>query len=169
MARLDPNPMAYSRGYLVVVTERVVADDIAQTIADFDPASNVVCANSLAEAEAALPAIGPVELAFIAGCPTSFVGSALHRGLSERGGRVILLGIEAEMTGPTPVFDVLPQPFDTDAVIAKLQPSAAQAAQSLDDPPGACAGTVRQSAFRLMQRTSPDSPPSSPRLRQTVW
>jgi len=38
----------------------------------------------------------------------------------ERGGRVVLLGVEAEAAGPSPVYDVLPQPFDTDAVLATL-------------------------------------------------
>lgn len=121
MARLDPHPLTLSRSYLVHVTERVVALDIAQTITDFDPTSKVICATSMAEAEAALSSIGSVELAFVAGCPSRFVGSVLHRGLLERGGRVVLLGIEAEDAGSSPVFDVLSQPFDTDAVIAKLR------------------------------------------------
>lgn len=123
MAYLDLEPMIRSRSYLVQVTERVVAHDIAQTIAEFDSGSDVICAHSMAEAEAALSSIDSVEVAFVAGCPNRFVGSSLHRGLVERGGRVVLLGIEAEVNGATPVFDVLAQPFDTAAVLATLAAS----------------------------------------------
>lgn len=125
MTYLSPDRMIRSRNYLVQVTEAVVAFDIAQTITDFDPASEVICVRSFAEAEQALSTIGTLEIAFVADCPGRFVGSALHRRLVERGGRVVLLGLEAETTGPTPMFDVLAQPFNTDAVLAKLHAGSA--------------------------------------------
>ena len=112
--------MVRTRSYLVLVPEAVIATDLAQTIALFDPGAEVICVRSMVEAEAALPLVDAVEIAFVAGCPSRFVDSALHRGIAERGGRVVMLGIEAEVAGPTPVFDVLPQPFDTDAVLTKL-------------------------------------------------
>jgi|GEM_PF-1126212 hypothetical protein len=121
MTCLGHDLMTRSRTYIVLVTETVVAFDIAQTITDYDQSAKVFLAKSMTEAEAAMVDIESVEIAFIAGCPSTFSGSALHRDLVMRGGRIVLLGIEAEVTGPTPVFDVLPQPFDTDAVIAKLR------------------------------------------------
>jgi len=114
------NLMICPRTYLVLVTETLVAQDIAQTITDFDPASKVICAGSLAAAEVAVAAEHAIEIAFVAGNPGQFAQSALHRGLIARGSRVVLLGYEAEASGPTPVFDVLQQPFDTAAVVAKL-------------------------------------------------
>jgi len=109
------------RSYLVVEPEALIATDLAQTIVSFDPDARVICARSLAEAEASLLQIGSLEIALVAGCPSRFVGSALHCGIVERGGRVVLLGVEAEASGPTPAFDVLPQPFDTNAVVRRLR------------------------------------------------
>ena len=109
------------RNYLVLVTETLVACDLAQTIADFDPCAQVICANSAEEAEEALACLASIEIAFVAQGPTRFAGTPLHRGLTIRGGRVVLLGVEAEDHGPSSVFDVLMQPFNTDAVMAKLQ------------------------------------------------
>lgn len=127
MTYYDLTAMTPCRTYLVMVTETVVAYDIAQTIVDYDFSANVICAASLTEAVATLTGIDSVEIAFIAGCPARFSGSELHRDLVMRGARIVLLGIEAEETGPSPVFDVLSQPFDTDAVVAKLQAGRATA------------------------------------------
>ncbi len=121
MTCLGRDLLSRSRAYLVLVTETVVACDIAQTISDFDTTAYVVCAATISEAEAAMTDLESVEIAFVAGCPRKFDGSALHRDLVMRGARIVLLGIEAEVVGPTPAFDVLSQPFDTDAVLAKLQ------------------------------------------------
>ena len=121
MTYLDHTSMSRFRTYLVLVTETVVAYDIALTISDFDRSAKVICATSMAEAEAAIAQTDSVEIAFIADCPTSFTGSALHHDLVVRRARIVLLGIDAEVSGPTPAFDVLEQPFDTDAVLAKLQ------------------------------------------------
>lgn len=121
MTYLDHTTMNRSRNYVVVVTETLVAYDIALTIADYDSAANVICANSTGDAEAMLADIASVEIAFVTGSPAHFFRSTLHETLIKRGCRVVLLGIEAEVTGPTPEFDVLAQPFDTAAVLAKLQ------------------------------------------------
>lgn len=121
MSFLCHDLMSRARTYLVLVTEAVVACDIALTISDFDGSARVICATSTEDAETAIAAVDAIEIAFVAGGPGTFSNSALHRELVRRRARIVLLGIEAEATGPTPVFDVLPQPFDTDAVIAKLQ------------------------------------------------
>lgn len=109
------------RSYLVLVRETLVACDLAQTIVEFDPQARVICATSVEEAEAALADLTSVEIAFVAEGPTRFAGTPLHVGLTIRGGRVVLLGLEAEDHGPSSVFDVLMQPFNTDAVVAKLR------------------------------------------------
>ena len=107
--------------YLVLVPEMLVAHDIALTISDFDAGAVVICARSKGEAVAALYLVSTLEIAFIADCPGVFLGSDLHSHILAKGGRVVMLGVEAERKGPTSVFDVLCQPFDTEAVIAKLR------------------------------------------------
>ncbi len=99
-----------------MVPETLVAQDIALTIADFDPAAAVIFAKSAAEAETALGSVAHLAVAFVSDRPSTFVPSALASAIADRGGRVVMLGIEAESTGPTPQFDVLTQPFDIDAV-----------------------------------------------------
>jgi len=113
--------MSLNYAYIVLVTEALVGQDIAQTIADFDPAAHVILVASLAEAEAALAQIDTVAVAFVAGKPHCFAGSHFAAAITARGGRLVLLGVEAEASGPTADFDVLTQPFDTDAVIRKLR------------------------------------------------
>lgn len=120
MSESHPSCLAKTRSYLVLVPEMLVAQDIALTIADFDPAAEVICAKSQHEAQAALGRVGALTLAFVSDRPSTFVQSPLASAIAERGGRVVMLGIEAENTGPTETFDVLHQPFDTDAVMAKL-------------------------------------------------
>ena len=115
------HPVSVRRTYLIVVSEMLVAQDIAQTIADFDAAADVIFAKCTAEAEAALAWSDTVAIAFVASRPQNFVGSTLAGAISARGGRVVLLGVEAEATGPTSGFDVLSQPFDTDSLIARLR------------------------------------------------
>ncbi|MES2664505.1 MAG: hypothetical protein V4712_00295 [Pseudomonadota bacterium] len=120
MSHSPVSPPAGIRSYLVMVPETLVAQDIALTIADHDPAAEVIFAKSAPEAEKALGTVTALAVAFVADRPSLFVPSALASAIAARGGHVILLGIEAESTGPTPDFDVLYQPFDIDAVIAKL-------------------------------------------------
>lgn len=112
-----PQPLTY----IVRVSETLVAQDLAQTIVDFDPGATVVFATTLQEAVAALDGAAALAVAFISGNPDDVLGCGLSRAITDRGGRVVLLGLEAEARGPSAAFDVLLQPFDTDAVVAKLR------------------------------------------------
>ncbi len=90
------------------------------TIADYDRGARVIVVRMPADAEAALVDVSELKVAFVAARPSNFRGSSLERAIVQRGARLVMLGIEAESVGPTPDFDVLSQPFDTDAVLAKL-------------------------------------------------
>lgn len=120
MSDSNISPKGKSHNYLVLVAEILVAQDIALTIGDFDPAAQVIIANTTAEAEKAVSAVSGLDMVFATERPSQFVGSPLAAAIGRLGARVVLLGIEAEASGPTPFFDVLPQPFDTDAVLARL-------------------------------------------------
>ncbi len=113
--------MVGRRTYLVFIKETLIARDIAEIITDFDPDADVICAASLADAQSSLVDARTVEIAFVAGAPSAFLETPLHHSIVARGGRLVLLGLEAEAVGPTSIFDVLTQPFDTSAVMAKLR------------------------------------------------
>lgn len=113
-------PAVYASNYLVLVSESLVAQDIAMTIAEYDATAHVITAITLSDAEVALANVTDLKVAFVKARPSNFRGSALDLAISQRGARLVMLGIEAESIGPTPDFDVLSQPFDTDAVLAKL-------------------------------------------------
>ena len=113
--------VSHTRGYLVLVPVMLIARDISVTITDYDPTATVMCAQLTADAEAALGRVSRLEIAFIDCSPKVFLGTKLHGDILKKGGRVILLGVAAESYGPGPVFDVLPQPFNTDDLRAKLR------------------------------------------------
>ena len=120
MSLSNANPSGPAQNYLIVMREVVIAQDLALTITDSDPGAQVIIAATEAEAVAALGSVQSLVLAFIADRPARFARSGLARAVAQRGGRVVLLGDEAEATGPTKAWDVLEQPFNTDAVLAKL-------------------------------------------------
>lgn len=116
-ANLSPNAPPT---YLIVMREVLIAQDIAQTIADHDPGAQVIIALTVAEAIAALEPVTELVIAFIADQPARFGQSVLSVAITARGGRVVMLGEDAETTGPNRNWDVLYQPFTTDAVIERL-------------------------------------------------
>ena len=113
-------PCTPVRTYLVLVSEVVVAQDIALTIGDFDPGARVLVATSVEAAHRCLDGVGALAVAFVTERPSLFTDSVLAKAIAARRGRVVLLGLDAETSGPTPLYDVLAQPFDTDAVVASL-------------------------------------------------
>ena len=117
---MSENMSGAPRTYLIVMQQVLIAQDLALTIADHDPRANVIVASTPAEAEAALAPVAHVVIAFVADAPSLFQESTLARTITARGGRVVLLGDEAEDIGPTPQWGVLDQPFSTDAVLKHL-------------------------------------------------
>jgi hypothetical protein len=113
---LRPTPAAY----VIVLRERVIAQDLAMTIAEYDAQAQVIVVGTAAEAVVALRPEPAVAVAFVAMAPETFMGSDLASAIAARGGRVILLGVEAELQGPMPGWQVLAQPFTTQAVLAHL-------------------------------------------------
>lgn len=108
------------RTYLVVLSQPLVAQDLALTIAEHDRSANLIVASTQAEAEAALIMVARLEMAFVADAPSYFMTTPLAYAIRARGGRIVLLGQEAEMAGPTQEWNVLDQPFTTDAVVKLL-------------------------------------------------
>jgi len=106
--------------YLIVMSQVLVAQDIAMTIRDHDPGATVIVATGVGHALVQLQPVSRLDLAFLTEHPTAFAGSPLARAIALRGGRTVLLGSDAENTGPNGDWDVLAQPFDTQALMARL-------------------------------------------------
>lgn len=110
-----------SDAYLIVLRELVIAQDIAQTIGDVDPAARIIVTATPTEALAALADVDRLAVAFVSALPEQFDDLPLRQAIARRGGRAVLLGHEAETAGPSDKWDVLPQPFSTQTVIAILE------------------------------------------------
>lgn len=109
-----------SATYLIVLRHVFVAQDIAMTIAEHDPSARIVVAPSAAEA---LPLLGDQEriaVAFVGQGPGAYRASPLAPAVRRRGGRVVLMGEEAEAQGEAQGFAVLARPFSTGDVLLHL-------------------------------------------------
>lgn len=106
--------------YLIVLRHVLVAQDIALTIAEFDPGARVVTAASVAEAMSLLPSVERLVMAFVGRGPDAYRASPLAQAVKDRGGRVVLMGEEAEEEGEAQGFAVLARPFGTGNIMAHL-------------------------------------------------
>ena len=123
MTNTDPQPSSPSEGglYLVVMDEMVVAEDLRGAILEWNAAAHVAIAANLAEAELIAENAGrPLWGALVMTSPDVYLSSRLCEALAANGRQGILMGDEAERTGPGPRFRVLPRPFSTSDVHAQL-------------------------------------------------
>ncbi len=116
----DQKLLSHTPTYIIVMRDVLIAQDLSLTIGDHDPGARIEVASSLTEAEAIVARLTQIVMAFIVEAPRKFRHSDLSRAIAERGGRVVLLGDDAEDGGPTPDWDVLYRPFSTDEVLARL-------------------------------------------------
>jgi hypothetical protein len=108
------------RTYLIVLRHVVVAQDIAMTITDMDPEARIVTAASEAEALPRLAGVEHLAVAFVGQAPRAYQDSALARAVLARGGRVVLMGEEAEAEGAALGYAVLVRPFSTEGILQHL-------------------------------------------------
>jgi hypothetical protein len=108
--------------YVIVLRHVLVAQDIAMTIAEHDPSARVIVASTGAEVVPQLEGVARVEVAFVGKGPAAFQASPLAPALSRRGGRVVLMGEEAEAEGERQGFAVLTRPFSTGNILVHLGP-----------------------------------------------
>lgn len=108
--------------YLIVLRHVVVAQDIALTVAEFDPSARILVARNGEEAIPMLDGVDHLPIAFLGKGPSEFRASPIAAELAARGARVVLMGEEAEARGEAEGFEVLVRPFTTDAILARLDP-----------------------------------------------
>jgi hypothetical protein len=117
VAARDPSGPAT---YLIVLRHVLVAQDIAMTIAEFDPAAQVILTDSAAEAVERLSGVDRLAVAFVGQGPEAFRASPLSQTVARKGGRVVLMGEEAEAHGEAQGFAVLTRPFSTGSILVHL-------------------------------------------------
>jgi hypothetical protein len=107
--------------YLVVMTERVVAEDLRGAILEYDPGAVVVIEESLAAADAALLGSDlPLQGAFVTASPAELAESRIGAAMRAMARSAVLLGDAAEQDGPGEGYLVLVRPFSTSDVHALL-------------------------------------------------
>ena len=99
----------------------LVAVDIGQAIADFVPRANIIIVQRASEAGEALKSVESIHVAFLGLAPDSEKGRHLADAVRARGGRLVLIGEEAEDQVPGRDWTLLERPFDTDAVLMAIK------------------------------------------------
>lgn len=118
---MNAENMAWARQtYLVVLDDYLIAQDLAESIACYDDAAQVVVRHVVDDAVAALEAVEGLAVAFVGVDPKQFAGSALARMIDSRGGKVVLMGDAAEDDGETGGWAVLHRPFSQGLVQSLL-------------------------------------------------
>lgn len=119
MTTQDASPL--DRGaYLIVLEDYLVSQDLAEIVAWYAPAAEVIVRHALPDAVAALQPVARLAVAFVGIGPASFAASPLAAMIASRGGRVVLLGDEAERTGEAAGWAVLQRPFSQSQVATFL-------------------------------------------------
>jgi predicted amino acid dehydrogenase len=106
--------------YLLLMEAGVIACDLTQIILSFDPGASVTLAQTV---EAALAHAGDdvrLTTAILELGPDATRSSGLARVIEDRGGRIILIGDDAEATARTHGWPVIERPFSTEAVLSVL-------------------------------------------------
>lgn len=111
--------------YVIVLGQVVVAQDIAQAIAEYDPGATVITTPRREDAVAALYGMeGRLAAVFINTPPRLLADDRLGTAARARGGQIVLIHDEAEVEGERDGYLVLPRPFTTDLVVATLMRAA---------------------------------------------
>ena len=118
-----PDKSSAQGAYLVVVSDYIVSQDLAETVADFVPDAKVIVRPTIGDALQALERVERVAVAFVGDRPARFANSPLAAMIHAKGGRVVLLGDEAEVEGPAEGWAVLQRPFSLSLVQTLLASS----------------------------------------------
>lgn len=102
--------------YLIVVSDVIVGQDLAQTISDEHPDAEIIVVTTLDAAVTALAAVPFVGVAFIAADPERLARSQLNRILAGQGAQVVLMGLWTDQAPKVAGWKLLPFPFTTETV-----------------------------------------------------
>ena len=124
---MKPDGTAVPDTYLIVVSDFVVLHDLADAIRGFDPEAVILTHSTRADALAALEASDRISVAFVEAGPELVSASRLDVAIEARGGRLVLLGndAEAELEAGSPLISdwlVMPRPFSNQSILRWLSP-----------------------------------------------
>ena len=112
-------------GYVVMALDRLVLQDLVETILDFDPRAAVKAAGTCDQALRLIRSMPRLRAAFIEASPLWSQRSGAARAVTALGGHLVLLGDEAEddfatISGAARTELTLERPFSTEMVHALL-------------------------------------------------
>jgi hypothetical protein len=108
--------------YLLLMDAGLVACDLTQIILSFDPRASVTLTQTVEAALAHAGGDDDVRLmsAILDLGPDAARSSGLARMIADRGGRIILIGNDADATAVGHNWPVIERPFSTDSVLSVL-------------------------------------------------
>lgn len=109
-------PSAVTPTCLIALKHFVVAQDIALTIAEFDPTIHVILVTD-PQSIMLSSGVERLWLAFLGISPSRIDDDPLAQAVLARGGQLVLINDEAEEIGDSDRWWVLPRPFTTEAVL----------------------------------------------------
>ncbi|SDG72945.1 hypothetical protein [Alloyangia pacifica] len=107
-------------GFLVLLNDPFVAEDVARSISEHDPTAQVVCAQTPEAALLLVQSEGRIGVALLQMAPSEVARSALGQLLSASGTRIALAGDAAEQQGSACAYEVLQRPFSSAEIIRVL-------------------------------------------------
>ncbi|WP_353471229.1 hypothetical protein PVT71_07785 [Salipiger sp. H15] len=107
-------------GFLVLLNDPFVAEDVARSISEHDPSARVVCAQSAEAALLLVQSEGHIGVALLQMAPDEVPRSPLGQLLHAAGTRIALAGDAAEQQGEHCAYEVLQRPFNSAELLRTL-------------------------------------------------
>ena len=106
--------------YLLLMEAGLVASDLTQIILAFDPGASIALAPTLDAALEHARDTERISSAILELGPDTATSSGLARLIADRGGRIILIGDDAEALAGKSAWPVIERPFTTELVTSVL-------------------------------------------------
>ncbi len=110
-----------THAYMLVMEAGVIACDLAQIVLYFDPQATVTLVQGIASAMAHVERTSRLTTAILSIGPDAVSASGLDAAIRAKGGRLHLIGDEAENAPAQDRWSVIMRPFSTDSIIAVLK------------------------------------------------
>lgn len=108
-------------GFLVLLSDPFVAEDVARSISENAPEARVLCAQTPEAALLMVLAEGSVSVALLQMPPEDVPQSPLVELLRQKGTRIALAGDAAEEAGEACPYEVLQRPFNSSQLMQALK------------------------------------------------
>ena len=106
--------------YLVIEPNPLLMLDLAEMLEFEDEQAVVIAERNAGAALALVNSVESIKLALVAAGPGDFDNSALAQVIRQKGGRVVLMGDQAEAFGEEMGYSVLHRPFSQSQFLAML-------------------------------------------------